>query len=435
MEDNYDDTFKLSASFDEDLYDDSKNHNDKEDIKNDETKLVNKDGHNGSKDPNDQTIINNNVNKNDYNEYFHYNNFSIQDNSNKQNLYNYYQNEINDLNKYRNSSSNENYILGEGDLLQNNFQNYIEQMENKKTSNTSVNTVQVNGKQINTSNEAISNVLNDMFHTSEINLDNKKDMQFLRKKKDRRTKKEVDEEKRMKSKEIKVKKKLGRKKLDKETEINLKSEHTKFHDDNIIKKINSYFLEYCRNWLNNSFLNEKNEFEAQKTRKRLKKNIFLKISPKIITTNLKKETVMSVMNKKLKDLFSNQISVKYRNYTNDQNEIFIKQIYKDNNQPFVIFILNLTFIEVFNYFNGQSNGDNFRKYFLDRNIDPNLVEQFLNNFNKIETFLLTIKNKEKLSQELVQDYVQRISLLCLNYEESFKNKFNRSKNKKNRRII
>jgi hypothetical protein len=241
MEDNYDDTFKLSASFDEDLYDDSKNHNDKEDIKNDETKLVNKDGHNGSKDPNDQTIINNNVNKNDYNEYFHYNNFSIQDNSNKQNLYNYYQNEINDLNKYRNSSSNENYILGEGDLLQNNFQNYIEQMENKKTSNTSVNTVQVNGKQINTSNEAISNVLNDMFHTTEINLDNKKDMQFLRKKKDRRTKKEVDEEKRMKSKEIKVKKKLGRKKLDKETEINLKSEHTKFHDDNIIKKINSYF--------------------------------------------------------------------------------------------------------------------------------------------------------------------------------------------------
>ena len=430
MEDNYDDTFKLSASFDEDLYDDSKNHNDKEDIKNDETKLVNKDGHNGSKDPSDQTIINNNVNKSDYNEYFHYNNFSIQDNSNKQNLYNYYQNEINDLNKYRNSSSNENYILGEGDLLQNNFQNYIEQMENKKTSNTSVNTVQVNGKQINTSNEAISNVLNDMFHTSEINLDNKKDMQFLRKKKDRRTKKEVDEEKRMKSKEIKVKKKLGRKKLDKETEINLKSEHTKFHDDNIIKKINSYFLEYCRNWLNNSFLNEKNEFEAQKTRKRLKKNIFLKISPKIITTNLKKETVMSVMKKKLKDLFSNQISVKYRNYTNDQNEIFIKQIYKDNNQPFVIFILNLTFIELFNYFNGQSNGDNFRKYFLDRNIDPNLVEQFLNNFNKIETFLLTIKNKEKLSQELVQDYVQRISLLCLNYEESFKNKFNRSKNKK-----
>ena len=430
MEDNYDDTFKLSASFDEDLYDDSKNHNDKEDIKNDETKLVNKDGHNGSKDPNDQTIINNNVNKSDYNEYFHYNNFSIQDNSNKQNLYNYYQNEINDLNKYRNSSSNENYILGEGDLLQNNFQNYIEQMENKKTSNTSVNTVQVNGKQINTSNEAISNVLNDMFHTTEINLDNKKDMQFLRKKKDRRTKKEVDEEKRMKSKEIKVKKKLGRKKLDKETEINLKSEHTKFHDDNIIKKINSYFLEYCRNWLNNSFLNEKNEFEAQKTRKRLKKNIFLKISPKIITTNLKKETVMSVMKKKLKDLFSNQISVKYRNYTNDQNEIFIKQIYKDNNQPFVIFILNLTFIELFNYFNGQSNGDNFRKYFLDRNIDPNLVEQFLNNFNKIETFLLTIKNKEKLSQELVQDYVQRISLLCLNYEESFKNKFNRSKNKK-----
>ena len=252
----------------------------------------------------------------------------------------------------------------------------------------------------------------------------------MRKKKNRRTKKEVEEEKKMKSKETKVIKKLGRKKLDKETIINLKNEHTKFNDDNIIKKINSYFLEYCRNWLNNSFLNEKNEFENLKVRKRLKKNIFLKISPKIITTNLKKETVMSVMNKKLKDLFSNKISVKYRKYSNDQNEKFIKQIYKDNNQPFVKFILELTFLELFNYFNGQSNGDNFRKYFSDININQNLVDQFLNNFNKIETFLLTIKNKEKLSGELVQDYVQRISLLCLNYEESFKKKFNRSKNKK-----
>ena len=434
MEDNCDDTFKLNASFDEDLYDDSKNNNDEEDIKNDETKLVNKDGHNGSKDPSNQKIISNNINKNDYNEYFHYNNFSIQDNSNKQNLYNYYQNEINDLNKYRNTS-NENYFNIEGDLLQNNFQNFIEQFDNKKTSNTSVNTVPLNGKQINTSNEAVSNVLNEMFHTTEINLDNKKDMQFLRKKNNRRTKKEVDEEKRMKSKEIKVKKKLGRKKLDNETKINLKNEHTKFHDDNIIKKINSYFLEYCRIWLNNSFLNENKEFETMKVRKRLKKNIVLKISPKVITTNLKKESVMSVINKKLKDLFSNQISVKYRNYSNDQNEKFIKQIYNDNNQPFVIFIFELTFIELFNYFSGQSNGDNFRKYFSDRNINPNLVEQFLNNFNKIDTFLLTIKNKEKLSGELVLEYVQRISLLCLNYEESFKNKFNRGKNKKNRRII
>ena len=433
MEENYDDTFKLSASFDEDLYDDFKINNDKEDLKNAETKLVNKDGHNGSKDPNDQKIINNNVNlnKNDYNEYFHYNNFIIQDNSNKQNLYSDYQSDINDLNKFRNSSSNENFCnIGEGDLFQNNYQNYNEQMDNRKTSNTSVKTDNLNGKQINTLNEAVSNILNDMFHTNEINLDNKKDMQFLRKKKNRRTKKEVEEEKKMKSKETKVKKKLGRKKLDKETIINLKNEHTKFNDDNIIKKINSYFLEYCRNWLNNSFLNEKNEFETLKVRKRLKKNIFLKISPKIITTNLKKETVMSVMNKKLKDLFSNKISVKYRKYSNDQNEKFIKQIYKDNNQPFVKFILELTFLELFNYFNGQSNGDNFRKYFSDININQNLVDQFLNNFNKIETFLLTIKNKEKLSGELVQDYVQRISLLCLNYEESFKNKFNRSKNKK-----
>ena len=383
----------------------------------------------------DPKIINNNIlNKNDYNEYLNYNNINIQDNRNKQNIY-YLHNEINDLNKYRNLTSNENYYnVGEGDLFQNTFQNYIEQIENKKTSNTSVNTVNMNGKQINTLNEVVSNALNDLFHTSEINLDNKKDMQFLRKKKERRKKKDVEEEKKQKSKEIKVKKKLGRKKSKELQKEFLKNEHTKFNDDNIIKKINSYFLEYCRNWLNSSFLNNNNEFEPLKERERLKKNLFLKISPKVITTNLRKEIVMSVMNEKFKQIFSNQISDKYKKFKYNQNELFIKKLYNENNQPFVIFILELTFIELFNYFNGQTDGNTFKRYFLDMNIDTNLVDQFLNSFNKIESFLLEIKKKEKLSEELFQEYAQRISLICLNYKELFDYKFTRGKKKKEKEV-
>ena len=439
MDDNYDDTFSLKHSFEDEYYINSEKSIDNEDIKNIETKIVNKDVNNGSNDFKGPKIINinnnNNLNKNDYNEYLNYNNINIQYNTEKPNVYNYDQNEINELNKYcenNRNASNENCFNGEGDLLQVNIQKYCEQIENKKTSNTSINTVHLNGKQINTLNEVVSKSLNDLFHTNDINLDKKKDMQLLKKKKKRRTKKEVEEEKRLKLQEIKIKKKLGRKSNDNIGNDNLNNEHTKFNDDNIMKKINSYFLEDCRNWLNSSFLNNNGEFESLKSRKRQKKE-FLKISPKIITTNLKKENALIVMNEKFKTIFSKNISQKYRNYDNNQNEQFIKQIYEDKNQPFVIFILELTFLQLFNYFNGQDNGDNFKKHFLAQNFNENLVDQFLNNFNKIEKFLRSIKSKDEngnLSPESIQEYVQRISILCLNYQEWFKNKFTRGKNKR-----
>ena len=443
MDENYDETFGIRISIKEDIYPNTEKKIDNEN-NNDEQRNVNTHVNNGH---NVQPIINNNTNNYNnnlnnnnynYNENFYYNNNNIiiHDYNDKQiNMYNnFYQNIYiqNDLNKY-NIKNNETCInVGEGEAVQVNSQKYTENNENKKTSNTSNNTVNFNGKQINTSNEAVDEALINMFNTKEINLDSKKDMQLLKKKQKRRTKIEVDKEKKLKLNEIKKQKKKGRKRKGIGLTIN-SNVHTKYSDDNIIKKINSFFLESTRNWLNNSFIDEKGNFQTPKIRKKLKKSLFLKISPKLITTNLKRETVILILNAKFKDIFFNHLSIKYKKDKENQNIKLIEEIYNQKNQPFVIYILELTFFEVFSLFNGQDKGEEIRKYFSKNyNISQNIIDKFLNNFNKIDIFLNEIKKKEerqKQTEEMIQEYVQRISLLCLNYKEWFINKYNRTENK------
>ena len=340
-----------------------------------------------------------------------------------------YQNEI--TNKYK-FPLNETFV-NEAELIQVNSDNFIEQNDYKKTPNTNNKTVNVNGKQITTKNEAITDVLNDMFHTTEINMHTIKDMQLTKKKRKRRTKTEIENEKKIKSKENKNKLKLGRKRKNEIREI--PSLHSKNSDDNIIKKINSYFLESVRNWLNNSFIDQNGNFEKLKDRIKLKKGLFLKIDPKIITTNLKRKAVINMMDDTFKNIFSNYISKKYTNEGSDVNQKLINDLYNDNNQPFVLYILNSRFIDIFNYFNGENNGENIKKYFILENEQK--INEFLNNFDKIGNFLTKIKIKMEQnneSKEKIQDYIERIVVLCLNYKTFFENKYNRSENKNKKEI-
>ena len=444
MDENYEETFGIRISIEEDIYPNTEKIIDSENNKNDEQRNKNTHVNNG---PIVQTIINNNnynINLNNNNSYnfsenFYYNNNNINNihdyNDKHNNMYNiFYQNNFiqNDLNKY-NIKNNETCInVGEGEEIQVNSRKYLENNDNKKTSNTSNNTVNFNGKQINTSNEAVDEALINMFNTKEINLYNKKDMQLLKRKQKRRTKKEVDEEKKIKLNEIKKKKTIGRKRNGIGLTIS-SNEHTKYSDDNIIKKINSFFLESIRNWLNSSFIDDKINFLSPKKRNKLKQSIFLKINPKLITTNLKRETVIVIMNSKFKDIFFKQLSNKYKKANQNQNIKLIEEIYNQNNQPFVIFILESTFFQIFTLFNGQNKGEDIKNFFLKNyNFNLNIINKFLNNFNKIDKFLKEIKTKEerqKQKEEMIQEYVERISLLCLNYKEWFINKYNRTENK------
>ena len=110
----------------------------------------------------------------------------------------------------------------------------------------------------------------------------------------------------------------------------------------------------------------------------------------------------------------------------------IKELYNENNQPFVKFILELKFLDTFNYFIGEINRENFKLDLLEKIYDEKKIKEFLNNFEKIGKFLSKIKNKQENlneSDENIQDYIGRISLLCLNYKSWFENKYSRSQNK------
>ena len=434
MEEFNSSSLSLRISLEEELPESNLNDN----FRNDEPNIVNS-NNNGSVmvNPNCNNSINNNFNNNnncnnfqnnnkndpnDNNPYFNNPNTYIEKQNNYDNLHN------TELNEIQRNYNNKNGF--ESNTEKENIQNF-EFNENKKTSTNTLDTY--NGKQIYVLNDTIAGVFQELFNTTEINLESKKDMQLLRKKNKRRTKVEIQKEKETTLKTEKKKKCLGRKRvLSKEEKIKY-SGHSKTSDDNIMKKINSYFLESIRNWLNSSFIDENGFFQNIKTRKKLKK-MFLKIDPKLITTNLKRETVMNIMNMKFKEIFLKKVSKKYMKNKKNENQKLIEDIYINQNQPFTLFILELKFIEALNYFNGQNNEDELKTILLNNNFgNDNMINQFISNFDKIDKFLKDIYSKEILyhnSKEEIEDYLQRISLLCLNYKEWYEKKFNRGENKK-----
>lgn len=422
MEENYDDHFNYRIHFEEELYNSTEKSIDNEN--NEKKDVDNNHDNNHVNNVNNSTSNINNNNENLYNNVSYNNEKQINNN-----LYSFYPNEIiqND-HKYNNKNLNQNETcLNFGEVFLNN-QNFIEQNDNKKTFNTS-NTIQMNGKQINTTNEVITGALIDIFNSGDMNIENKADMQLLRKKKRRRTKKEINEENKIKNDKIKIPKKLGRKKKNEIEKDITNVRHSKKADDNIIKKINSYYLDSILNWINKSFIDKNRNFQSIIERQKIN-GILRKIDPTIITTNLKKQNVIKIRDFKFKDIFYNKISTRFIKHSKDENKLLIDKIYKEKNQPFVIFILELTFSEAFNYFNGQNKGEDLRNFFLSQNYSEEMVNQFLNNFDTVRNFLSTINDKENnQNSEVAKDYIQRVGILCLNYYNFFEKKFDRRENK------
>ena len=102
---------------------------------------------------------------------------------------------------------------------------------------------EINGKKIITSNNMCDKIFNEYFGTNEINIPTIKEMQMIKKKKKRRTREEIENDKKNENHSVeKVKKNRGRRKKDMLENDNEKSKHSKNADDNITKKINSCYI-------------------------------------------------------------------------------------------------------------------------------------------------------------------------------------------------
>ena len=192
--------------------------------------------------------------------------------------------------------------------------------------------------------------------------------------------------------ETKPIKNIGRKsKDDKE-----KGEHTKYCEDNIIRKIKTNFLIYIHNKINKSIKNK--DFHL------------LRFNSKI-SENLKKDYNIKLMNTTFKHLYENtNISTKYRKQiieNIDINKQIIQKIYNEEGDKEIdaINILNMTYKELFNDF-------------------------IINNLN---TFLNDVYEEEKRKNESEDDivnYIDKIKNLCNNYDKWFADKKGRNKTKR-----
>ena len=295
----------------------------------------------------------------------------------------------------------------------------------------------INGKQIITSNEMMKTIFLEKFGTAEIN-ETIQDLQMLKKKNKRRKKEEIEKTKESMEPTLKKKKTLGRRKNDSNDE-NSKDEkiHGKEEQGNIMKKINTSFMEKTRRWMNKSFVDKNLNFQNEKENKKKEQNYFLKLNPTIINNQNKKELRIETLGQKFKDIFSSYpISSLYKKQSESKNKDLINQIYTENNQPFVKYILELTFLDGLNYYNGQITDETVYNYFKKKyNFDEKIISQFINNFDKIGTLFdkLYEKEKGKNSDESLKNYFSKIKVLSLNYKESLETKFERKENKKNKK--
>jgi hypothetical protein len=162
-------------------------------------------------------------------------------------------------------------------------------------------------------------------------------------------------------------------------------EHSKFKEDNQMRKIKSYFLKYIPDYVNSSL-----SFVHKR---------FLKIDKKV-NQELKKDFNVELMDKKLKDIFIEfPICGRYSEAKNGENHNaeLSKEIYENNEETEAIEKLEQTYIQVLDCFR-KNNLEKFRDDILNKEI----------------------KNGEKESRAKM--YVNQLVKLLFNYESWFTDK-------------
>ena len=173
----------------------------------------------------------------------------------------------------------------------------------------------------------------------------------------------------------------------KKKEVIDKGNHTKFTDDNMMRKIKSHFFNYINNSLNDSLFN--------------KTQVFLKLD-NFINENLKRDYNMELMNKTIKEIYiSSKISNKYKKKNNETNKKLVEKIYLEGTEIDTITILEKKYIEMYN----------------------ELIK------DKLDDFCAEILKKEEkngLPHEQSSVFLDKMKKLCNKYKDWFEKKRGRS---------
>ena len=129
----------------------------------------------------------------------------------------------------------------------------------------------------------------------------------------------------------KIRNLLGRRKLNQPELYSCGANHTKFREDNIVRKVKIYFTNSTMSYINKLY----NEYLGIQT----KKCLLGRVKPNFANAWTKKEN-QEYLSKNIKDIFSEKLSTKCRRYPNNYNKKQIAKILKNNKANEVIKILN-----------------------------------------------------------------------------------------------
>lgn len=189
--------------------------------------------------------------------------------------------------------------------------------------------------------------------------------------------------------------KLGRKKKNE----NIKSEHNKFSDDILRRKVKHLVLKNLM-----KFINEKIYFMYKGD---IGHNIYIK---QLLTINGNQNSNATIkfnqnfLKKKLGDIFSENISSKYSNYDLDHNEKLIKYLKKEDDEKkrlYFIKFFNLTFLQGLKHYIG---------------------EEYIEELNGLRCF-----NEDKNGINEDEEYIEMLDKYIKNFEKNIMKKKERPK--------
>ena len=190
----------------------------------------------------------------------------------------------------------------------------------------------------------------------------------------------------------KTNRKIGRIKKD----SLLKGKHDKLSEDNIIRKLKRYILDYILLILNHSF--------------KYRNIKFLSLNKKM-KERLKRDENLELLNRTIADIFSNTKMNKVSEKKGKSNKDLIIKIYEENIETETIKILDMTFQEILN------------------EIRDKYLDDFLRGIKEKE-IKMESKNKKNNNYQKdfdIEKYLDEIKVLLFKFEEWFKEKNGRNR--------
>ena len=182
--------------------------------------------------------------------------------------------------------------------------------------------------------------------------------------------------------------------------------HSKYNKDNIMIKIKLNFFRYIFDLIHKQLINK--DIRLLKISHRANNDLAYKGNERLLKM-------------KISDiLYEQEISPKYRFFTEDYNRKIIDKIYEEKKERNVIKILELTFEELFIIFRRKLiNSEDLKKLDEIKNKIKGLDLLENDNYQDVEYYIKNYMNKYKDGE-----YIETFKDVCLNYEKYFNSKKN-----------